>query len=339
MAKELIKAVLLHLGPNGMAGDSYLDEGWRERNPKVRHWVASKEMKFDKKVWDDAVKLMKEGDLNTIVINMRDGMVFPSHPELAIKGSWTPDEMRAELKRLRGMGFDVIPKLNFSTTHSAWMKQYRRVVSSPEYYKVCADVIHDVCEIFGKPRLFHLGWDEEEEYAQRQLPMMILRRGTLWWHDFLFTVREVEKHGVRAWSWSSRNMLHHDEFMANMPSSVLQTPAHYRNDFEKRLVRNDAEIRAAEWPGRVAGPLSFTELDAAGRFDMMACGSNWNNDENFEAVVRFCHKHIQHKDRLKGFLMAPWQHTIAKNRAHLLRACDQVSAGKKLWESLVSTST
>ena len=95
--KEMIKAVLLHLGPNGMAGDSYLDEGWRERNPKVRHWIASKEMNFDKKVWDDAVKLMKEGDLNTIVINMRDGMVFPSHPELAIKGSWTPDEMRAEL--------------------------------------------------------------------------------------------------------------------------------------------------------------------------------------------------------------------------------------------------
>ena len=46
---------------------------------------------------------------------------------------------------------------------------------------------------------------------------------------------------------------------------------------------------------------------------------------------------IKRKDRLKGFLMAPWQHTIARHRSHLLRACDQLAAGKKLWESLVAT--
>ena len=293
-------------------------------------------VRLDEKLWVEVTERFAAAGGNMLLLDLAEQIVYPSHPELAVKGSWEPERVCKELDRLRGLGLEPIPKLNFSTCHHFWLKEYSRMVSTPEYYTVCADVIHDVCEIFGKPRLFHLGWDEEEEYAQRQLPMMILRRSTLWWHDFLFTVHEVEKHGVRAWSWSSRNMLHHDEFMANMPSSVLQTPAHYRNDFEKRLVRNDAEIRAAEWPGRVAGPLSFTELDAAGRFDMMACGSNWNNDENFEAVVRFCHKHIQHKDRLKGFLMAPWQHTIAKHRAHLFRACDQVSAGKKLWESLMA---
>ena len=32
MAMELIKAELLHLGPNGMAGDAYLTDTWYEEN-------------------------------------------------------------------------------------------------------------------------------------------------------------------------------------------------------------------------------------------------------------------------------------------------------------------
>ena len=35
------------------------------------------------------------------------------------------------------------------------------MVSTPEYYKVCADVIRDTAEVFGTPRYFHLGFDEE----------------------------------------------------------------------------------------------------------------------------------------------------------------------------------
>lgn len=298
---------------------------WREVYDHVR---------LDENLWREVTERFAESGGNLLLIDLAEQVLYPSHPELAVKGTWSPDRMRKELDRLRGLGLEPIPKLNFSTCHDFWLKDYSRMVSTPEYYKVCADVIKDVCEMFDRPRLFHLGWDEEAAYAQKRLPMMILRQGDLWWHDFLFTVREVERHGVRAWTWSSRNMLHHDEFMERMPSSVLQTNAHYRNDFESHLVRNDAEIRAAEWPLRIAGPLGFVELDAAGRFDQVACGSNWNNDENFGVMVEFCHRHIKGKDRLKGFLMAPWQHTIARNRAHLLRACDQLAAGKKLWESL-----
>ena len=35
-----------------------------------------------------------------IVVDLGEGLVYPSHPELSIKGSWTPEKLRTELDRL-----------------------------------------------------------------------------------------------------------------------------------------------------------------------------------------------------------------------------------------------
>ena len=85
--------------------------------------------------------------------------------------------MKEEIARLKGLGLEPIPKLNFSACHDAWLKDYSRMIATPEYYKVCADVIHDTCEIFGNPRLFHLGWDEERMGAQRKSRYAVSRQG------------------------------------------------------------------------------------------------------------------------------------------------------------------
>ena len=75
--------------------------------------------------------------------------------------------MRAEVKRLREMGLEPIPKLNFSTCHDTWLGPYARMVSTPKYYEVAKDLIAETIELFDKPRLFHLGMDEEDERNQR----------------------------------------------------------------------------------------------------------------------------------------------------------------------------
>ena len=61
---------------------------------------------------------------------------------------------------------------------------------------MCEDVIRDVVEIFDNPRLFHLGYDEETFVAQRDCRYVVLRQGTMWWHDFLWFVKVTEKSGV-----------------------------------------------------------------------------------------------------------------------------------------------
>ena len=93
--------------------------------------------------------------------NLGEALAYPSHPELAVKGTWSISKMRRELDRLRGMGIEPIPKLNFSTTHNAWMKDWRHKVSTPEYLDTVDELIRDVAEIFDHPRFFHIGYDEE----------------------------------------------------------------------------------------------------------------------------------------------------------------------------------
>lgn len=309
MKKDFIKAVMLHLGPNGMAGDAYLDEGWRERNPKVYHKVAHKKMILDRQVWDDSIKLMRQGDLNTLVINMRDGMVFPGHPELAIEGSWTPDEMRAELKRIRDMGFNVIPKLNFSTTHCAWMKQYRRMVSTPEYYKMCADVIRDVCEVFDRPSHFHIGMDEEWPDAQRDEPFVVCRRGDLWLHDARYFVDQVEKLGMRCMMWSDIFREEPEKFVKMIPKSVLVLNWYYSEMVDERDFPKPINFNPI-------GYYTYATLEKAG-YDQLPTCSNWCGPKNMGRTIRHCEKTIA-PERLKGFLSAPWLSPTRENRERIL---------------------
>ena len=175
-------------------------------------------------LWREWTASMARNRMNTIVIDLGEAMVYPSHPELAVKGSRTPAQMKDELARLRDLGLTPYPKLNFSCSHNAWLKDYRRMVSTPTYYRVCEDLIRDVCEIFGHPRYFHIGCDEETAGHQAFHSVAVVRQGDLWWHDFLHLVDTVEKNGARAWCFSDISWRHMDAFRRNMPKSVLQCP-------------------------------------------------------------------------------------------------------------------
>ena len=113
----------------------------------------------DDTVWRKVIERMAEVGMNTAVVDVGEGIVLPSHPELSVKGSWTPEKMRKEIEFMKAHGIEAIPKLNFSTLHDAWLGDVQYEVSTPRYYQVCAEVIKDVAEIFGRPRLFHIGMD------------------------------------------------------------------------------------------------------------------------------------------------------------------------------------
>ena len=282
----------------------------------------------DEGLWREVTGYAAKKGVNLLLIDLGEGMVYPSHPELAVKGSWSPEKMKAELARLRALGLEPIPKLNFSASHDAWLKQYSRMLSTPEYYKVCADLIRDVCEIFGKPRLFHLGWDEEKMVAQSKCRLAVVRQGDLWWHDFLFTVNEVEKNGSQAWLWSDVIWKHKEEFLVKMPHRVMQSNWHYFH--LQNMVRNDDEINKRPWPEGWAGPLGFLELEEA-KYDQIPCASNYKVPKNLEIIVKFAKEHIA-RERVKGFLMAPWARTYGeKGRAKLLEACDLIENAQKIW--------
>jgi len=301
-----IWGALLHMGTN-MWSDVPV-KNWGAFKPEELHLVcAADHLRFDEAVWRTLTQRMKTAGMNLVVIDLGEALQYQSHPELSVKGSWPIDKFRAELARLRSLGLEPIPKLNFSTAHDTWLKEYGRQVSTPAYYRVCADMIREVCAIFDQPRFFHLGYDEETAAHQSQYSYVVVRQGELWWHDFLFFVKEVERQGVRPWIWSDYYWNHPEEFLSRMPKSVLQSNWYYGAAFE---------------PAKQKYVQAYLDLDKAG-YDQVPTGSNWSNDVNFQGTVGFCQKNLA-PDHLKGFLMAPWFFTLQEWQEKNLQAIAQV---------------
>jgi hypothetical protein len=283
-------------------------------------------VRMDEELWRElSVKLPQNG-VNTIVIDLAEILKYPRRPELAVKGSWEPEKMQNEIRRLRTLGLDVVPKLNFSAAHDSWLKEYDRMLSTQIYYEVCADLIKDVVEIFtvdGRPpRYFHLGYDEEthEHQSADRYIMSIVRRGELWWHDFLWFVRQVEAAGVRAWIWSDKIWHDRETFVKRMPKTVLQSNWYYWYEFDPQKGRNIYPmVHAYDW------------LEEAG-FEQVPTGSCLPSaPENMRQTVEYC-KPLIAPSRLKGFMIASWARTWRLHQNRLEEAMGKLSASRSLFE-------
>ncbi|MBQ9892952.1 MAG: twin-arginine translocation signal domain-containing protein [Bacteroidales bacterium] len=325
-----IRAVLLHLGHNmwcnypSEAMGKTLQEGALPLDPKPDFSLSCNDA-----AWRSATDRAAEKGVNMIVVDLGEGLFYPSHPELAIQGTWSVEKMRGEIARLNALGIEVVPKLNFSTTHNGWMGDYTHMVSSKPYYRMCEEVIADVVEIFGHPRFFHIGCDEERASFQENngYKYVCARIDEFWWHDLYHLVDTLDGHGVRPWMWSD-HMWYHPDFCDRCPRGVVQQNWFYdsRNGGFNLETNNTSELIRLQ---------SYLKLDQAG-FDQVPCGSNWAGHERKElgigaddvmaGLVGFCREHIS-PEHLMGFMMASWDATTPSGLDHILRGIDLLAVG------------
>lgn len=303
--ESMIWAQLIQLS-SGMWGR----ESWRHDDPKG--WRASFRTKVfvDEEVWKRVLEHVAKSGVNTALIDVGDAVVFPSHPELAVDGSWKAEKLASEVKRLKAMGLEVVPKLNFAATHDQWLKEYGRMVGTQKYYEVCRDVIRDTCEIFGKPRLFHIGLDEELMAQIRAVKDEIgtYRRGKAWWKDVRFYAECCEKSGARPWMFADYAGDFPDEFISECPKSILQSAWYYRDLYGKEPKVKGEKNYNGFWLRHIR---TFDTL-AKGGFEQIPCGSTWDNEcicrgtNTFKGLVDYCDSIIDRK-MIKGYLQTIWK--------------------------------
>lgn len=305
-----IRALLLHLG-NNMWCD-YPTELMGAPAPSSAESLDVKpgfSLPWTDEKWRLVTDRAARRGVNMLVVDLGEGLVYPSHPELAVAGSWDADKMRSEIERLNKLGIEVIPKLNFSTTHNGWMGDFRHMVSSKPYYRMCEDVIRDVSDIFGGPRYFHVGFDEERSSFQEseKFHYICVRLGEYWWQDFLHIVRCVEQCGARPWMWSDYAWRNED-FLSRCPKSVVQQNWYYDEENE------GFELNGTDTLSQKILE-TYLALDKAG-FDQVPCGTNWpgggrrrqglDADDVMGRLVKFCRENIS-REHLMGFMMATWE--------------------------------
>ena len=327
MRRDFLWGMLVHVSTNmwyeadNTACLNALSDAESGQTSRARTWEipASDELRFDKSLWYEYSAYMQKCGVNTLVLDLGDSIVYDSHPEIAVKGAFTPQQIRDEARRLRNLGFEIIPKLNFSTTHDTWLGEYSRMVSTPTYYRVCEDIIDEVCEIFS-PRYIHLGMDEEVYENQRYYNYVNIRQNDWWWSDLYRFVYRVERHSARAMMWSDYARHRPDEFVARCPRSVVQCPWYYFTQFSGDMTE---EIACRVRP--------FEILARAG-FDIVGGASNAFFNENFELLSEYCVNTIDN-DRLLGMLQTTWLSVEPKWKDAILSSADNVRNARKWYES------
>jgi hypothetical protein len=298
----MIWAYLIHLSYNMWSDRKLEGHPYYHYQPQLR---------FDDALWEELLPRLRDAGVNMLVIDVGDGVQFESHPEIPVKNAWPKSRMRDEAARLREMGIEPIPKLNFSTCHDLWLGPYARMVSTPQYYTVVRDLIAETIEMFDTPRLFHLGMDEEALVHQRHFEYVVLRQYDLWWRDFQFLLDQLKPKNVRPWIWADNVWVRPEEFVARMPRDVLQSNWYYGSVFDERT-----EVKA------------YDLLEQAG-FDQVPTFSNWETPENVYNTVRYCREHIA-PEHLQGFLHAPWRPTLMEVRDRHLDAIENIRIARGL---------
>jgi len=326
-------AALLQLGAN--MWDDFLDgpDDWAKSaeeektrpNPKGPRSVSRYHsyLRCDDAVWRRTADAVRAAGCNLLFVDLGEGVAYPSHPELAVPGTWSVEKLRRELARLRAMGLEPVPKLNFSATHDAWLKEYHRQLSTPRYRAVVADLVRDVCEIFGGPRYFHIGYDEENANDQYNHFHVTVRQGDLWWSDLNHAIGQVEKHGAQAVMWADGVWYGRADYLRRMSKGVLQQNWYYRADFSEKALawKSEFEKTRQGWPELVHGAAAFLVLQEAG-FTQLPCTSNCFEEEATDAFVRFCRERLD-RSLLAGLCTVPWKISVPRHEETTLRCLDQ----------------
>ncbi len=151
-----VRGLLLHI--------THYDPQW---NPNKE-----REAPFDLDVGLEALDAMAAAGLNLLLLDVKDGVRYRSHPELARHYSRDISILGALRERAAARGLEVAVKLNFSQSalhrHNDWFRPHNDLFDSPEYWRLAFEVIDELIAALRPARFFHIGMDEDHSRSYRQ---------------------------------------------------------------------------------------------------------------------------------------------------------------------------
>ena len=88
MRNDFMWSVLLHLGTNMWNEEGNL----RGRGEHRSNRCASPVLLFNRELWDENILKLKAAGANALIIDVGESLFYESHPELAVKGSFTHED-------------------------------------------------------------------------------------------------------------------------------------------------------------------------------------------------------------------------------------------------------
>lgn len=299
---------------------------------------------FDDDFWSYIVEKAAKSGVNTIILDVGDGVKFDSHPEISLHDAWDRERVSREIKRLKTLGIKLIPKLNFSTGHCYWLGEYNRMISSKLYYEMCRDVISELYDIFEAPDYIHIGMDEEVIEFASLSEYVVFRQGDLLMHDIKFLIDCVRNTGAKAMMWADGFFDHTDIFTKYIkPEDAILFPWYYlsfkKENYTPVDILPDADEQRKrginyieELPVKVNFRNKLPKLIQMG-YDVFPCGSNWwHSDTNMEELVEYFENNATNEMQIKGYMTAPWKKTLPEYKIDFDESLDLLKKVKSKFD-------
>ena len=309
---------------------------WALLVPLSKNWEPKMSgLMFDDGVWDAVVAEAAAAGINTIVLDLLDGLCYGSHPEIALEGAWTRERLRREAGRLKALGIRLIPKLNFSAIHDGWLGQYGRMLGTTTYYHVCRDLIREVAELFDHPQYIHLGMDEEDARHAAACEPAVYRHRELLWHDLQFYFDCVRDTGATPWIWSCPCFDYPEEFrkqiqagdvvlspwMYNAIEPAHKTPISSRKaymDYYSKEPYASMNMQFVEDDPFIVRFMEQALPCVADGYSVVPCVSTVNRCRYNAVDMLQYFKENADPARVLGFITSPWLALVPENRKRIL---------------------
>lgn len=293
-------------------------------DPEGRYIAAKTNLEVDNFL--TRIKYARAKGANAVLVDVGEAIQYPSHPELWMEGALTAAAAKDLVARVKSLGYEtVIPSLNFSTDHHHWLGEYQRMVSTPDYYRVCADVIRDAYEIFDRPPIVHLGYDDEDlkctfAHAKHYPTLIVIRQYQLYWHDLNLLCGVCRDLSTRPSIWMTRNRrteitikshreISHEELTANVPKDVLLMP------------RDDTPVYEGNAEPKVVKMLESMKRLAQDGYDLIPMASKGATRENVPNLYKWSAANLDSR-HFVGFGIAPQVELAAGSNAEWFESVD-----------------
>ena len=299
---------------------------------------------FEEEAWEALISKLSSYGIDTVLLDVCDAVEYKSHPEISLKNAWSRERVKKELARFREMGITVIPKMNFSARHDIWLGRYERMLSTPEYYEVCRDLIKELYEIFEHPEYIHIGMDEEDdEHYYGNGELVIYRRKNLFFKDLRFLMDVVKETGAKPWIWMDPLFVDAEKYKAEIGNDALISPWYYYGlypehfkpieELKEHFLATYEDFKrlgmtyAEDHPFYVEFREKILPLAEDAGYEYFPCASRYFESwKNAEDLVRYFKEGVK-AEKLHGFMTAPWMpvtmkclETYEKNLADLAAA-------------------
>lgn len=115
-------------------------------------------------------RVVARARFNTLILELKGGLKYRSHPKLSRKDAWTHADLSRVLDAAEKQGIEVIPALN-SPAHSNWITAaYPELMEEGTHHLLCTrhpgtrallkDLYAELHTAFRKPEFIHIGHDE-----------------------------------------------------------------------------------------------------------------------------------------------------------------------------------